>query len=181
MPNSTSTATNRPNLGQFQDRLAVSSCIMHCQTPPKFATSFLLPRSDLTCKLGFHRRPLRKFAVFNRAATPGSYRARQKPSASRQAEQLSQLAKEVFEMALQSGPRGFTRSMQAANAFASIGRYMMLHIAQVPPNQADHNSRKDIESLIAHAASMPTACGRGEPFLLKLFSDGCLRNLVQHT
>ena len=104
---------------------------MHCETPPRYASSFVLPRSNLTFKLGPHRRPLRKFAVFGRAATSDSYRARQKPNASRQAEQLSQLAREVFEMALQSGPRGFTRSMQAANAFASVGRYMMPHISSI--------------------------------------------------
>ena len=102
---------------------------MHCQTLPRWANTLLLPHSDLTCKVGLpHRRPLRKVAVYGRAATSDSYRARQRPDASRQAKQLSQLAKEVFEMALQSGPKGFTRSMQAANAFASIGRYTILYI-----------------------------------------------------
>lgn len=102
---------------------------MHCQTPPRWANSLLPSHPDLTCKVGLpHRRPLRKFAVLGRAATSESYRARQRPDASRQARQLSQLAKEVFEMALQSGPKGFTRSMQAANAFASIGRYTILYM-----------------------------------------------------
>ena len=166
---------------------------MHCQTPPRCATLLLPPRSGLTSKLGPHRRPLRKFAVFSRAATSDSYRARQKPNASRQAEQLSQLAKEVFEMALQSGPRGFTRSMQAANAFASVGRYMMLHRSLASGatsswpqllifSSTDQTAfAKILKVFVAGAASMPAACGRADPFLLKLFSGGCLRNLVQRT
>ena len=103
-----------------------SSAAMHYHTLPRTESSLLGPQSHLsTCKVGPHRRPLLKFAVLSRAATSDTYGGKQKQTAdaSRQAEQLSQLAKEVFEVALQSGPRGFTRSMQAANAFATIGRY----------------------------------------------------------
>lgn len=104
--------------------------IMHCHFPQPRPASALLCHTDLLkCKLGPRRRNLRKFAVFNRAATgANSARTSRSRDASRQAEQLSQLAKEVFDMALQSGPRGFTRSMQAANAFASIGRYPALYL-----------------------------------------------------
>lgn len=39
-----------------------------------------------------------------------------------QAEKLLQLGREVFDTALKTGPKGFARSIQAANAFATIGR-----------------------------------------------------------
>lgn len=71
---------------------------------------------------------MRKFSVFGRAATTSTQQQqRRKPQdPTFRADQLSQLAREVFDLALQSGPKGFARSIQAANAFASVGRYIEL-------------------------------------------------------
>ena len=93
--------------------------------PQLCTTSTLCSHADLlVCRQALQRRPLRKFRVVGRAATSSTYRQeRKKPQdAAFKADQLSQLAREVFDTALQSGPKGFARSMQAANAFASIGR-----------------------------------------------------------
>lgn len=92
--------------------------------PQLCTTSTLCSHADLlVCRQALQRRPLRKFRVVGRAATSSTYRqGRKNPQdAAIKADQLSQLAREVFDTALQSGPKGFARSMQAANAFASIG------------------------------------------------------------
>ena len=163
--------------------IPVVPAAMHCHTLPRSASSLLVPHSHLlTCKVGPHRQPLRKFAVLSRATTSDTYRGRQKQTAdaSRQAEQLSQLAKEVFEVALQSGPRGFTRSMQAANAFASIGRYTMLtsrlsstHYDCCFPYPDQFLSNTSVfavapKTSVVGAVSMPTAYGRGRLSPLRL-------------
>jgi hypothetical protein len=74
---------------------------------------------------------LRKFGVFGRAATSSTQQQqrRKPPDPTFRADQLSQLAREVFDLAIQSGPKGFARTFQAANAFASVGRYLkfLLH------------------------------------------------------
>ncbi|DBA80249.1 TPA: hypothetical protein ACH3X2_007482 [Trebouxia sp. C0005] len=105
---------------------------LHSATP-------VWPQSDLlSCSYRQQRRPLHKFGVLGRAATPGTQQQqRRKPQdPTFRADQLSQLAREVFDLALQSGPKGFARSIQAANAFASVGRDYAQSIRQgktLPP------------------------------------------------
>ena len=99
---------------------------MRLQTSHVHSAARLWPHSDLLlCGYRQQRRPLRKFGVFGRAATSSTQQQqRRKPQdPTFRADQLSQLAREVFDLALQSGPKGFARSFQAANAFASVGRY----------------------------------------------------------
>ncbi|KAL0022009.1 hypothetical protein WJX77_005860 [Trebouxia sp. C0004] len=95
----------------------------------------------MICRLSTYRqqrRPLRKFGVFGHAATSSTQQQqRRKPQdPTFRADQLSQLAREVFDLALQSGPKGFARSIQAANAFASVSRDYAQSIRQgktLPP------------------------------------------------
>ena len=70
------------------------------------------------------RQRLRKFTVLARAATSEAQPQgrRRSQAQSLQVEQLFSLGREVFDTALQTGPKGFARSIQAAGAFASIGR-----------------------------------------------------------
>ncbi len=111
---------------------AVNAVSMRLHTPHLHSAAHLWPLSDLLlCSYRQQRRPLRKFGVFGRAATSSTQQQqrRKPPDPTFRADQLSQLAREVFDLAIQSGPKGFARTFQAANAFASVGRYLkfLLH------------------------------------------------------
>lgn len=82
----------------------------------------LLPR----LRTSVSRRHLRDTGVFSSAATSqtASRTSRNEPVA--RFEQLSTLAREVLQTAVQTGPKGFTRSLQVANALAGVGMYVSL-------------------------------------------------------
>ncbi len=97
---------------------------MRWQLPHPQAAVSLWSHADLLVhSYRQQRRPLRKFPISARAATSETYPTGRKKNHDASFEQTSQLISEVANLALQSGPKGFVRSLQAANAFASIGRY----------------------------------------------------------
>ena len=98
---------------------------MHLQLPQArdIAGSCLHSCFDFS-RHALQRQPLRKFRITARAATSEAQPQGRKRSQAQslQVEQLLQLGREVFDTAIQTGPKGFARSIQAAGAFASVGR-----------------------------------------------------------